>query len=329
MSHMTHTAPQSAGQRAILSLRTPGKPSGYDIARAYLERNDQHNRCTEAVASSLDAVQERQSAIRRFHHQAFAAQLFSYAGQRAVFLDSALGHKTRQCLQALRAITPVKAYRTDAMRALLPVDLWCMRISYQQQHAPIAAVDEAKANVWWRALQMIVAPNIFLVLGNVLLLMPLVFRTHGISDDMLVQTAQLIKLGCNYLLPLLCGWALVLFALRRPMSALWPLIGLLSLAGNSCWLVIDARIALMGGSLRLCTNVANSSWSWFGVYLAATLPLYLVCSKRLRRAIAARNAGLDENTTPKPLQQRHHDKARQRARLANQSHGFLANRWHW
>lgn len=329
MFDMTHTAPQSAGQRAVLRLRAIAKPSGHDIARAYLDRQERHSRRTEAVALPVQAMPERQSAIRRFHHQAFAAQLFSFAGQRLAFIHATGVQRMRHCMHALRTATAGKAYRTDTMRALLLPDLWRPPIAYQQRQAAIAAADNVKASVWRRTLQMIVAPNIFLVLGNLLLLMPIVYRTHSPSDDMLVHTAQLIKLGCNYLLPLLCGWALVLFSIKRRMASFWPLIGLVSLAGNSCWLVIDARIALIGGSLRLCTNLTNSSWSWFVVYLAATLPLYLLCSKRLRRTMAGKCARLGENTTIKPLQQRHHNAGHPHAKLSKQSRDFLANRWHW
>jgi len=323
MSDMTHIAPQSARQRAI------AKPSGHDIARAYLDRQEPHRRRTEAAALPIETMPARQSVLRRFHHQAFAAQLFSFASQRLAFLHAKGVQKMRHCVHALRTASAEKAYRTDTMRTLLPLDLWRPRIAYQPRQAAITTADNVKATVGWRTLQMIVAPNIFLILGNLLLLMPIVYRTHGLSDDMLVQTAQLIKLGCNYLLPLLCGWALVLFSLRRPMSFLWPLIGLVSLAGNSCWLVIDARIALMGGSLRLCTNLTNSSWSWFVFYLAATLSIYLLCAKRLRRAMTGKCARLGENPTIKPLHQPRHREGRSHAKLSKQSREFLANRWHW
>ncbi|WP_152027269.1 hypothetical protein [Brucella pituitosa] len=319
MSQMTNTAQYGLLQLAILKLRATRKPSGYDMARAYLAQQHHNHFSTEVSISPQLAAQERRGAIRGFHHQAFAAPPGCQGRKRVALFGSTGVDKTRRSLQGLRSTT------TEAQPTAATTQSLCDAPAISSR---IAATAQRRERFFPLALHLIIAPNIFLLLGNLLLLLPILLPRQSLSEALLLQTAQLIKLSCNYLLPLLCGWKVVIFALKRRISFLWPVAGLLSLACNSCWLVIDARIALIGGSFRVCTNMTSSSWSWFLLYLTATLPLYLLFSKRLQHVMASQCAPLREDRCKQPPLGRKRQQAPDQVPRFNDSESFLANRWH-
>lgn len=333
MSHMTNPVPTAFSPALTRTARASRKPSGYDIARAYLDQQDQNNHLNHLSetrhlpllpAPTWLAALTCRGAIRWFHQQAFLTQSRCPAGKDAAF-GAGIRHKSRGSRFWLRLAQIKRPRPSPALQTLFRASNTTAgsRHRHQPPQRPATATD--RASFWSRVLHMIVAPNIFLLLGNMLLLLPVLLRPQSLSQDMLLQTALLIKLSCNYMLPLLCGWAVMLYALRRRTGIVWPVAGLVSLASNSCWLLIDARVALIGGSVRVCTNMNGSSWNCFMLYLAATLPFFLLCPKRLRPNLT-RTRRLDLGST-----ETFHDHDAHQARgsetLFHQDPGFLVNRW--